>query len=503
MPNNRLILRKLISPWVTPVADITKSSILTLDDVDNNFIYLRGETLYNIELDAATLRMNKINGTNYEFDFSVLSNGIFTGGTVVGPTNFDAPLSACTYPVYLNNIYPCSGETSVTFNTSISATTVSATTYYGDGSQLTGVITNGGRFTGGTVSGAAYFTSAVTVNNLTVTGDTIFNGPLSACTEGIYVNDLYPCGGSSNIIFNGGISATSISATTLFSGGTELSLVVRDLISNIGTITGDTIFEGNVTFTNNVISVSAISVNNITVSGDSTFNNTTNFTSAVTINNLTVSGNSTFNNTTNFTSAVTINNLTVSGNSTFNNTTNFTSAVTINNLTVSGDSTFNNTTNFTSAVTINELTVTGNTVFSGPISACTSGITTSDIYTCDSGVTVHSNFTYIGQANNPLYHNGSGSTFTIDWDESNIQTITLTGNTQIANPINVKEGASYQLIVKQAPSGPYTINSWGSNFKFESGTYPALSTGTTNVDIITFITDDEGNLYGIGAYDFI
>jgi len=480
MPNNRLILRKLISPWVTPVADITKSSILTLDDVDNNFIYLRGETLYNIELDAATLRMNKINGTNYEFDFSVLSNGIFTGGTVVGPTNFDAPLSACTYPVYLNNIYPCSGETSVTFNTSISATTVSATTYYGDGSQLTGVITNGGRFTGGTVSGAAYFTSAVTVNNLTVTGDTIFNGPLSACTEGIYVNDLYPCGGSSNIIFNGGISATSISATTLFSGGTELSLVVRDLISNIGTITGDTIFEGNVTFTNNVISVSAISVNNITVSGDSTFNNTTNFTSAVTINNLTVSGNSTFNNTTNFTSAVTINNLTVSGNSTFNNTT-----------------------NFTSAVTINELTVTGNTVFSGPISACTSGITTSDIYTCDSGVTVHSNFTYIGQANNPLYHNGSGSTFTIDWDESNIQTITLTGNTQIANPINVKEGASYQLIVKQAPSGPYTINSWGSNFKFESGTYPALSTGTTNVDIITFITDDEGNLYGIGAYDFI
>jgi hypothetical protein len=147
-------------------------------------------------------------------------------------------------------------------------------------------------------------------------------------------------------------------------------------------------------------------------------------------------------------------------------------------------------------------TVTGDTIYTGGLSACTSGITTNDIYTCNSGVTIHSNLTFIGQANNPLYHNGSGSSFTIDWNESNIQTITLTANTTINNPVNVKEGASYSLIIKQAPSGPYTINSWGSNFKFEGGTFPALSTGTTNSDIITFITDDGGNLYGIGAYDF-
>ena len=116
--------------------------------------------------------------------------------------------------------------------------------------------------------------------------------------------------------------------------------------------------------------------------------------------------------------------------------------------------------------------------------------------------TVYGNFTFNGQANNPLYNNGSGNTFTIDWNNSNIQTITLTGNTSIANPINVKEGASYQLIIKQGAGGPYTINSWGTNFKWEDGTYPALSTGTTNVDIITFITDDNGYLYGIGAYNF-
>ncbi len=148
-------------------------------------------------------------------------------------------------------------------------------------------------------------------------------------------------------------------------------------------------------------------------------------------------------------------------------------------------------------------TVTGDTIYTAGLSACTSGITTNDIYTCaGSGLTIHANVTYIGQANTPLHHNGSGSTFTLDFNNSNIQTITLTGNTSILNPLNVKEGASYTVIIKQGPSGPYTINSWGSNFKFESGTYPALSTGTTNVDIITFISDDESNLYGIGAYDF-
>ena len=106
-----------------------------------------------------------------------------------------------------------------------------------------------------------------------------------------------------------------------------------------------------------------------------------------------------------------------------------------------------------------------------------------------------------GQSNTPVYNSGSGTTFTLDFNNSNIQTITLTGNTTINNPSNVKDGAVYTVIMKQgATTG--TINSWGSNFKFEGGTAPTLTTNAYAVDIMTFISDDAGILYGLIAQDF-
>lgn len=107
-----------------------------------------------------------------------------------------------------------------------------------------------------------------------------------------------------------------------------------------------------------------------------------------------------------------------------------------------------------------------------------------------------------GQSNNPIHVNGSGSTFTLDFNNSNIQTVTLTGNTTMNNPSNIKDGATYTVIVKQDDSGPHLINSWGSNFKFENGTTPTLgSSGSTAVDILTFISDGT-NLYGLIAKNF-
>lgn len=106
-----------------------------------------------------------------------------------------------------------------------------------------------------------------------------------------------------------------------------------------------------------------------------------------------------------------------------------------------------------------------------------------------------------GQANTPVYDSGSGTTFTLDFNNSNIQTITVTGNTTMNNPSNVKDGGVYTVIIKQGVTTG-TINSWDTNFKFEGGTTPTLTTNSYAVDIITFISDNAGNLYGLTAFDF-
>jgi hypothetical protein len=85
---------------------------------------------------------------------------------------------------------------------------------------------------------------------------------------------------------------------------------------------------------------------------------------------------------------------------------------------------------------------------------------------------------------------------TINWDLSlgAMATVTLGGNRALANPTNLVAGASYILIVKQDGSGSRTL-SFGSSYKFASGTDPTLSTGLNAIDIIAFLSDGT-NLYG-------
>ena len=68
MPNNNLILRTLISPCITPTPDITKSSVLKHIDVDNNFIYLRGELIYSATTVGNLVTLKKINGNDLSFN---------------------------------------------------------------------------------------------------------------------------------------------------------------------------------------------------------------------------------------------------------------------------------------------------------------------------------------------------------------------------------------------------------------------------------------------------
>lgn len=78
----------------------------------------------------------------------------------------------------------------------------------------------------------------------------------------------------------------------------------------------------------------------------------------------------------------------------------------------------------------------------------------------------------------------------VSWDlESNqVTKLTLDGNLVIDNPTNMKDGATYILWLIQDGAGSRTVT-WGSAYKWPGGTAPTLSTGTTDIDVISFACD--------------
>jgi hypothetical protein len=84
---------------------------------------------------------------------------------------------------------------------------------------------------------------------------------------------------------------------------------------------------------------------------------------------------------------------------------------------------------------------------------------------------------------------------TVSWNMNlgHIATLTLGGNRTISNPTNLKAGSAL-LILNQDATGGRTVT-WGSAYKWPSGTPPALSSAANATDIITFVSDGT-NLYG-------
>ena len=62
---------------------------------------------------------------------------------------------------------------------------------------------------------------------------------------------------------------------------------------------------------------------------------------------------------------------------------------------------------------------------------------------------------------------------------------TLTANLTISNPLNAQPGMTGAMRLIQDPVSPYAI-SWGSSWKFENATPPAISAGAAAVDFFTF-----------------
>lgn len=70
MVNTQLILRTLTSPFVTPFNDYTKGSVLSQADVDNNFLYLKGNIIYSASTNGNLVTLSKINGDVVTFNVS-------------------------------------------------------------------------------------------------------------------------------------------------------------------------------------------------------------------------------------------------------------------------------------------------------------------------------------------------------------------------------------------------------------------------------------------------
>ena len=82
---------------------------------------------------------------------------------------------------------------------------------------------------------------------------------------------------------------------------------------------------------------------------------------------------------------------------------------------------------------------------------------------------------------------------TIDWNNGNIQEMTLGANITLNNPSNTGQSVYYLLITQDA-TGSRTIT-WGANWKWANGTPPTLTSTPARTDVLMFVSDGV-NIYG-------
>ena len=232
MANTRLILRTLTSPWVTPVADITKNSVLSLDDVDNNFIYLRGELIASAGFSGGNVVITKINGSTVVVPTGAGSNTFVTGGT------YDVNTSVVTLNRNddLNVIISGLTDTVVTGFTYDNANNIILSQSNGEVDQVVLINTMSGLTVNGTLS-------ATTVD----AGD-ILSG-------GTNINTLFaPIGSSGGTITSDG-NATTINGSSVDLGGTLNKNVEINGVASYGINLGKDVLNENLSaFTLNTLS---------------------------------------------------------------------------------------------------------------------------------------------------------------------------------------------------------------------------------------------------------
>lgn len=122
--------------------------------------------------------------------------------------------------------------------------------------------------------------------------------------------------------------------------------------------------------------------------------------------------------------------------------------------------------------------------------------------TSEKADTVHVNsLIAFGQAASKTHAIGStGGTVTVDFDNGNVQTLSLTSSIATLTKSNPISGGVYTFQITQAGSGSYTI-AWGADVKWPGGTPPTLSTAVGAVDYVTLVYTGT-NYYGNANLNF-
>ena len=260
--NNKLILRALTSPFVTPYNDITKASVLSHADVDNNFIFLKGEIIYSATTDSGIISLKKLNGDEVIIDISNLTGGTSSSGYITGGTYSNGNITFTNNSGYS---FTVTGVTSP--DTYVTGATVNNST-----KQYTFKNNTGGTFvvnglTDISIASGIYNNGVLTLNNST--GGTVV---ISGFSTGTSSSDIYVTGitNSNNVITlknnTGGTISTvlntltglTINGTLVTSAITTTAITVNSISAttylNLPTdvkVTGGTYSSGVITFTNN------------------------------------------------------------------------------------------------------------------------------------------------------------------------------------------------------------------------------------------------------------
>jgi len=84
---NKLTLRTVTSPFTGQfpgqIPDITASAVISLANLDNNQLYLKGETIFTATTSGSTTTLFKLNGGTLSFPSGSGSGSAITGGTVI------------------------------------------------------------------------------------------------------------------------------------------------------------------------------------------------------------------------------------------------------------------------------------------------------------------------------------------------------------------------------------------------------------------------------------
>ena len=128
MANKNLFLRKLTSPYIGHLKDVTRGSVLSHNDVDNNFIFLKGEDIITGHTTGITIVLTQVNDDIIEIDLLPILCSVdnhTTGATLNGSVLvFDDTNALSAYTV---DLAPLLDNTD---NFTTGATIIGTTVYY-------------------------------------------------------------------------------------------------------------------------------------------------------------------------------------------------------------------------------------------------------------------------------------------------------------------------------------------------------------------------------------